>query len=236
MRKINRMLAMSILVLSIIGITISMGVICSYASIDYNKEINVVNNTTENSVYLEKKESKTEYVSTKKQKESVKQSNVAKNEYSEEWLQEFNKKVAELQQKYPKGYYWNHAGNGKNLGVTTVPCDHKNGKCYCNVYDSKSTKACGFKVGRQCAGFASILSDEVFGKDAPVRIFYNYDEIRVGDQARINNNSHTVFIIEKTDDYVVVAECNADYKTCVINWGRKIPRNQLKGYYITRWQ
>ena len=167
--------------------------------------------------------------------ENTTKKNNTKQQYSEEWINEFNSKVAELQKEYPKGYYWNHAGNTKNGSVTTTPCNHKEGKCYCNVYDSKSTRACGFKVGRQCAGFASMLSDEVFGKDAPVRIFYNYDEIRVGDQARINNNSHTVFIIEKTDDYVVVAECNADYKTCVINWGRKIPRNQLKGFYLTRW-
>ena len=81
-----------------------------------------------------------------------------------------------------------------------------------------------------------MLSDRIFGKDAPAKVFYNYDDIRLGDQARINNNSHTVFIIEKTDDYVIVAECNADYKTCIINWGRKIYRKNLNGFYITRWQ
>ena len=242
MRGINRKLAITIVALSVTGIMISMGVIYSYATVTsgYTVENTVVENTVTENVampnYQEKNKESSNNNNNKKTKKNQTVKQTTKIEYSKTWEEEFNNKIAKLQQKYPKGYYWNHAGNGKNLGVTTTPCDHKNGKCYCNVYDSKSTKACGFKVGRQCAGFASLLSDEVFGKDAPVRIFYNYDEIRVGDQARINNNSHTVFIIEKTDDYVVVAECNADYKTCVINWGRKIPRSGLKGFYITRWQ
>ena len=42
-------------------------------------------------------------------------------------------------------------------------------------------------------------------------------------------------IHKKTDDNVIVAECNADYETCMISWGRKIMREDLQGYYITRW-
>ncbi len=87
----------------------------------------------------------------------------------------------------------------------------------------------------QCWGFASYLSDYIFGSDAAAERFYNYDSLRVGDQARIQGDSHTVFILEKTDDYVIVAECNADYETCMISWGRKIMREDLQGYYITRW-
>ena len=75
----------------------------------------------------------------------------------------------------------------------------------------------------------------IFGSDAAAERFYNYDSLRVGDQARIQGDSHTVFILEKTDDYVIVAECNADYETCMISWGRKIMREDLQGYYITRW-
>lgn len=158
------------------------------------------------------------------------------NEYSEEWLNNFNKQIINLQKEFPKGYYWNHMGSTTNSNsVTKTPCNNKlNGNKYCNEYQGKSTIACGFNIGRQCAGFSSMLSDRIFGKNAPAKIFYNYDDLKIGDQARINNNSHTVFIIDKTDEYVIVAECNADYKTCIINWGRKIPRNKLKGFYITR--
>lgn len=156
--------------------------------------------------------------------------------YPDNWINNFNAQIAKLKSEYPSGYYWNHAGGVANGSVTQTPCNHKSNKNYCNTYQGKSTQSCGFSIGRQCAGFTSMLSDKIFGKDAPTRIFYNYDDIRIGDQARINNNSHTVFILEKTDDYVIVAECNADYKSCVINWGRKIYRNNLKGFYITRWQ
>ena len=157
-------------------------------------------------------------------------------QYPDGWINNFNSQIAQLKSEYPSGYYWNHAGGVANGSVTKTPCNHNANQNYCNTYQGKSTQACGFSIGRQCAGFTSMLSDRIFGKDAPTRIFYNYDDIRVGDQARINNNSHKVFILEKTDDYVIVAECNADYKTCVINWGRKIYRNNLKGFYITRWQ
>lgn len=157
-------------------------------------------------------------------------------QYPDGWVNNFNTQIAKLKSEYPSGYYWNHAGGAANGSVTQTPCNHKANENYCNTYQGKSNQACGFSIGTQCAGFTSVLSDRIFGKDSPTRIFYNYDDIRIGDQARINNNSHTVFIIEKTDEYVIVTECNADYKTCVINWGRKIYRNNLKGFYITRWQ
>lgn len=164
---------------------------------------------------------------------TVKTSN---SEYPDGNVNNFSAQIAKLKSEYPSGYYWNHAGGVANGSVTKIPCNHNANENYCNTYQGKSTQICGFSIGRQCAGFTSMLSDRIFGKDAPTRIFYNYDDIRIGDQARINNNSHTVFILEKTDDYVVVAECNADYKTCTINWGRKIYRNNLKGFYITRYQ
>jgi hypothetical protein len=173
------------------------------------------------------------YVNNEKQKTNV---TVAKFNYPEGWIKNFNNQITQLKNEYPAGYYWNHADNKANGSVTKTPCNHNSGKYLCNTYQGKSTQAYNIELGTQCAGFASMVSDRIFGKDVPAKIFYNYDNIRIGDQARINGGSHTVFIIDKTDDYVIVAECNADYNTCVINWGRKIPRNQLKGFYITRWQ
>lgn len=154
--------------------------------------------------------------------------------YPDGWIENFNKQIAQLQQEFPKGSYWNCA-NGNTTGVTSIPCNHKANIYYCREYNGNSTRKYGITSAWQCAAFASMLSDRVFGTEANARIFYNYDEIRIGDQARINNGTHTVFIIDKTDDYVIVAECNADYKTCVINWGRRISRNNLAGFYVTRW-
>jgi hypothetical protein len=238
MRKFNKILSFIIVIILVIGISFFIYTIwitpASKAStprvvINYeDKELK----EKDKPLYI-KIDSTTEESNTKVSKKNIQATSV----YSEEWVKEFNRKIEQLQQEFPKGSYWNHIGASYDENsVTTTPCNHGAGIYRCNIYNSKSTIACGLSIGGQCAGFASMLSDRIFGKDAPVRIFYNYDDIRVGDQARIDNNGHTVFIIEKTDDYVIVAECNADYNSCVINWGRKIPRSKLNGYYITRWQ
>ncbi len=198
-----------------------------------NKKIEIIENTFKEIV-------ERIYVSNEsnvKGTEYITASTDSSYQYPDEWLEEFNEKIIQFQMEFPDGMYWNHMGSTQNeIGVTDQPCSHsKNGEKYCNHYQGISTKICGFYMGTQCAGFVSMLSDRIFGTDAPTRIFTNYDDIRIGDQARVNNNSHTVFIIDKTDEYVVVAECNADYETCEINWGRKIERSQLSGYYITRW-
>ena len=153
--------------------------------------------------------------------ETVSESEEASDyQYPSGWLDSFNDKVEELKQMFPSGKYWNHT---------------ENGEANCNLYNGMSDDAYVYKdTSTQCWGFASYLSDYIFGSDAAAERFYNYDSLRVVDQARIQGDSHTVFILEKTDDYVIVAECNADYETCMISWGRKIMREDLQGYYITR--
>lgn len=168
--------------------------------------------------------------------------------YPPGWKSTFIEKLRKLRQLFPDGAYWNHMGTAEEWGgaaaknwhrTTDTPCSHSEyGEEYCNEYNGKSSTAYPYTdSSTQCWGFASLLSDMVFGKDAPVTVFYDYDSIRLGDQARIYNESHTVFIIRKTSEYIEVAECNADYETCMIHWGRKIYREELQdAWYITRWE
>lgn len=166
-------------------------------------------------------------------------------DYPENWINDFNDKIIVLQNVFPNNKYWNHMGEeATNPGetnnlysVTDIPCDHSRyGEMYCNAHYGKSDELYPYKsTCSQCRGFASLLSDLIFGEDAPVRYFENYDELRIGDQARIDGDYHTVFIIDKTDEYVIVAECNSDLQTCQIQWGRKILRKDLSGWYISRW-
>ncbi len=159
------------------------------------------------------------------------------NQYPEGWLEDFNEKIIELQKIFPNNMYWNHAdgepcnpGEDNNVySVTSIPCNHYlNGEWYCNAYYGKSDEVYPYKsTSVQCRGFASLLSDEIFGKDAPVRVFEDYDKLRIGDQARIDCDYHSVFIIDKTDEYVIVAECNEDLQSCKISWGRKIMRENF---------
>lgn len=160
------------------------------------------------------------------------------SQYPQNWLNEFNKKIIELQVIFPNNMYWNHMNgkpsnpyeNNNIYSVTDIPCNHNEyGERYCNAYYGKSDDVYPYEATSvQCRGFASLLSDLVFGEDAPVRVFEDYDELRIGDQARIDGDYHSVFIIDKTDEYVIVAECNEDLKSCKISWGRKIMRDDMQ--------
>lgn len=80
-----------------------------------------------------------------------------------------------------------------------------------------------YAIGGGCAGFAFILSDAAFG-DLPARYVDNptYDDIRVGDILRVNNDSHSVIVLEKYTDHIVIAEGNYNAS---IHWGRTMTKD-----------
>ena len=158
-------------------------------------------------------------------------------------------KLAALQKKFPNGKYWNHRTSAGTAGkepweiVTDTPCYHDGyGTYYCNEYQGVSSiPVVGSTWSRQCLGFASMLSDQIFGKDAPVRTFRDFQKLRPGDQIRLFDDVHSMVVVEKTADHVTVAEVNADYSTCKITWGRKISQQSLESHggnalYITRYK
>ena len=141
-------------------------------------------------------------------------------------------RIYALQEKYPDGYFWNDYPKSERYpAVTETPCtDH-------------STGAYAHCLG-QCAGFAEMLSEEVFGYYAPVRRNLTVDEIRIGDYVRCLPG-HSVFVIDRInagevigynayldinvtadEDIIIVAECNWDCR-CGIRWGRMIRLNNL---------
>lgn len=89
-----------------------------------------------------------------------------------------------------------------------------------------------------CVAFAFILSDAAFGS-LPNRIYamgqFKYEDIKVGDILRVNNDTHTVIVLEVSDVGVVVAEGNNHGK---VHWGRTISKEEVMdntSYYITRY-
>jgi hypothetical protein len=91
-----------------------------------------------------------------------------------------------------------------------------------------------YSGGYGCAGFAFMLSDAAFG-DLEARQFSDVDEIRVGDILRINNNTHSVIVLEVSDGYVTVAEGNFNYS---VHWGRRFSFDTLRNimdYGMTRY-
>lgn len=93
-----------------------------------------------------------------------------------------------------------------------------------------------YSTGYGCAGFAFMLSDAAFG-DLPARMIYDADvySIRVGDILRVNDDTHSVIVLQVTGDGVVLAEGN--YNSSV-HWGRKMSWAELKStltYVMTRY-
>ena len=103
--------------------------------------------------------------------------------------------------------------------------------------DGKNIAAVG------CVAFAFILSDAAFGS-LPNRMYasgeFSYEDIKVGDILRVNNDTHTVIVLEVRDVGVVVAEGNismGDHQGKV-HWGRTISKEEVMGstsHYITRY-
>jgi hypothetical protein len=91
-----------------------------------------------------------------------------------------------------------------------------------------------FPIGYGCVAFAFYLSDQAFGTN-PARIHRDYDDIKVGDILRIDNNTHSVIVLEVNDDSVIVAEGNYESK---VHWGRKISKSDIVdeySYIMTRY-
>lgn len=88
--------------------------------------------------------------------------------------------------------------------------------------------------GFGCAGFAFAVSDAAFG-DTKATIHKDYSNIRVGDILRVDNDTHSVIVLEVKADSVIVAEGNYNSS---IHWGREIPIANLIdpfSYIMTRY-
>lgn len=132
--------------------------------------------------------------------------------------QEVYNKLMAMKAHYPEGMFFDNS-------------------CPAGGYLFRGLQVTGINMyGYGCAGFAFILSDVAFG-DLPARTIetFNWDGISVGDILRVNHNSHSVIVLEKFSDYVIVAEAN--YNSSV-HWGRKITKSQVENgftYYQTRY-
>lgn len=162
--------------------------------------------------------------------------------------QQITIRLDELKAQFPEGKYWNHMGQElpfeeeTPFSVTDIPCDHDvYGELYCNKYNGKTLELFpqyGYLC--QCLGFASLLSDQLFGREAPVYVFYDYDQLQLGDEIRLDEYEHSMIVVEKADDYVVVAEANQNYLDCRISWSRRLERYELEelswdSEYISRY-
>lgn len=92
-----------------------------------------------------------------------------------------------------------------------------------------------YSGGYGCAGFAFLLSDAAFG-NLPARVgeVNSISDLRVGDILRINNDTHSVIVLEVLNNAVVVAEGNYNSS---IHWGRVLSEQKVlaSDYMMTRY-
>lgn len=156
---------------------------------------------------------------------------------------DFKAKVIELQTKFPHGKYWNHVGMTKDNsdGYTESPCSLHgtsgihvagSGGCTCNHFAGG-----GHVSATQCMGFANKLAYDVFGettwKQVSSPTAAQVADIRIGDIVRLDYNSHSVFVIARTGNNIMVGEANYP-NGCRINWGRIIDLSTANITYYER--
>ncbi len=158
---------------------------------------------------------------------------------------DFATKLTELQTKFPEDKYWNHVGmtTDNSDGYTDTACylhktdgvSHTYGTngCVCNHFVNANHGG----TSTQCMGFAYKLGYDMFG-DTTWTVINSPNatqiaDIRIGDIVRLDNNSHSVFVIARTGNLITVGEANYS-GACQISWDRTIDLSTANITYYER--
>lgn len=143
---------------------------------------------------------------------------------------------------FPDGKYWNHfyvetddlSSYQLAMSVTDIPCSNTYGLNACNEYTGMMDVVFKYFYDCQCLGFAGMVSDFLFGEFADIKVieddYYTWDDIEVGDQIRFIYADHSAIVCDKDENSITLVECNRDYQSCKIEWGRKLTKEELNAY------
>lgn len=151
---------------------------------------------------------------------------------------------AQLQEKFPNGKYWNHAGNpgssnNKNNqdGYTSTPCNRHGtvgtSKQTCNGFAPN-----GKQLAWQCMGFAEKMGYDFTGSNPRENqngwnTSYSrasLNSLKAGDIVRYKNNGHSIFVTAVHGNSVSYADCNSDGH-CRICWNKTIQKTTLRASF-----
>ncbi|MCL2037235.1 MAG: leucine-rich repeat protein [Oscillospiraceae bacterium] len=148
-------------------------------------------------------------------------------------ISELESRISNLQNKYPDGYFWNnHTPSSLFPNVSEQPCvNHPQGICR-----------------GQCAGYANLISNEIFGAGAPRHRVPDVASVKPGDYIRYGNppnGRHSIIVIavinrgdiigynrnSKTHilserPYWIITDCNW-MRDCGIDWYRRFDYEQV---------
>ena len=125
-----------------------------------------------------------------------------------------------LRSTYYEGMYWTNESEKYTLSVPG--------------YDEKDNNYYTL-IGYGCVAFCYRLSDAAFSTSVARKVYnFTYDDIRIGDILRVNNDQHSVTVLQKSSDHVVLAEAN--YNSSV-HWDRTMTRAEVMAadYITTRY-
>lgn len=157
-------------------------------------------------------------------------------------------KLESLRRLLPDEKYWNYMGvdidglsqDWASSIVTDTPCVHsENGYEFCHEYDGATMNLFDYESNIQCLGFASLISDILFGKDAPVNELDDFSRLKLGDHIRYVDNEHSMIVTAISGDSVTVVQCNSDYENCMIEWDCVLTQSEIEEngdyMYISRY-
>ena len=144
----------------------------------------------------------------------------------------FASKIAELQNTFIDGQYWNKYSSSDYSHTGTIKCRCSGSyclpecSCYCGqfYYNNKW-------YGGQCHGYAIKLGFLIFGSVAPDswKRHYNAYNVYAGDLVRIKIGSdsyHSFFVTKVVGDTIYYTECNYS-GPCLVKWNRTISKATL---------
>lgn len=141
----------------------------------------------------------------------------------------FAAKIAELQEIFVDGQYWNKYSSSDYSRTGTVKCkcsgSYCAGTCSCSCgqfyYNGKW-------YGGQCHGYALKLGYLIFGSVATVswKKHYNAYDVYAGDLVRINNDGHSFFVTKVVGNTIYYTECN-NSAPCQVKWNRTMSKATL---------
>ncbi|MBR0485170.1 MAG: CHAP domain-containing protein [Oscillospiraceae bacterium] len=155
-----------------------------------------------------------------------------------------NLSLAELQNKFPDGKYWNHAGNpgssnsvNNQDGYTSTPCS-KHGVVGTSKQTCNGFCPSGTQLSWQCMGFAEKLGYDSTGYNPRNNAngWQTYtnssalDNLKAGDIVRYKNDGHSIFVTAVDGDTVTYADCNSDGH-CIIRWNKTISKATLRSTF-----
>ena len=117
--------------------------------------------------------------------------------------------IVALNDKYPEGMPWTNANS--------------------YLWGSSVAEGLGYSSygGSGCHAFAMLASDAAFG-DVPAYKFTDKKSIKVGDILRVDNDNHSVIVLEINGSKITIAEGNYNSS---IHWGRVIDINDCGFVY-----